>query len=104
MALDYKAIFILLGKLPRRTDDLVDQRGQVHGLRIELKLAGFDLREVEDLVDEAEKMSTRAVHARSGSVAFLRAEARCIGDHHFGQPDDRVERRAQLVAHAGDEL
>ena len=31
-------------------------------------------------------------------------EARRIGDHHLGQPDDGIERRAQLVAHAGDEL
>ncbi len=41
---------------------------------------------------------------RSGSYRFFRAEARRVADHHLGQPDDRVERRAQLVAHAGDEL
>ena len=35
---------------------------------------------------------------------FFRAEPRRIGDHHLGQPDDGVERRAQLVAHAGEEL
>ena len=29
---------------------------------------------------------------------------RGVRDHHFGQSDDGIERRAQLVAHAGDEL
>jgi hypothetical protein len=29
---------------------------------------------------------------------------RRVFDHHLGQPDNGVERRAQLVAHAGDEL
>src|SRR5262245_57642396 len=41
---------------------------------------------------------------RNGSSAFFRAEAPRVGDHHFGQADDGVERRAQLVAHAGEEL
>src|SRR6516165_4382397 len=34
---------------------------------------------------------------------LFRAEARGIGDHHLGQADDGVERRAQLVAHAGED-
>src|SRR5262249_15943492 len=29
---------------------------------------------------------------------------RGVRDHHFGQSDDGIERRAKLVAHAGDEL
>ena len=32
------------------------------------------------------------------------SKARRVFDHHLGQPDDGVERRAQFVAHAGDEL
>src|SRR5262249_55467670 len=35
---------------------------------------------------------------------FFCAEAPRVFDHHLGQPDDGVERGAQLVAHAGDEL
>ena len=42
MALDYEMILILVGKLPSRSDDFVDQRGQVHGLGIKLKLPGFN--------------------------------------------------------------
>jgi len=40
-----------LGKLARGTDDFADQRRQIHGRGIELELTGFDLREVEHLVD-----------------------------------------------------
>ena len=49
-------------------------------------------------------MLTGAVNALQWLQRLFRAEARRIGDHHLGQPDDGVERRAQLVAHAGDEL
>ena len=37
-------------------------------------------------------------------LRLFRAEPRRVGDHHLGEPDDGVERRAQLVAHAGEEL
>ena len=36
--------------------------------------------------------------------APFRSEARRVGDHHLGEPDDGIERRAQLMAHAGYEL
>src|SRR5215469_9315154 len=49
-------------------------------------------------------MSPSAVHALQRLLRLFRAEPRGVGDHHFGQPDDGIERRAQLVAHAGDEL
>ena len=45
-----------------------------------------------------------AVNALQRLQRLLRAEPRRVGDHHLGEPDDGVERRAQLVAHAGDEL
>jgi hypothetical protein len=60
--------------------------------------------QVEHLVDEAKKVSTSAVHALQRLLRLLSAEARHVADHHLGQADDGVERRAQLVAHAGDEL
>ena len=37
-------------------------------------------------------------------LRLFRAEPHGIGDHHFGEPDDGIERGAQLVAHVGDEL
>jgi hypothetical protein len=49
-------------------------------------------------------MRAGGFHALERLLHLLGAEARGIGRHHFGQPDDGVERRAQLVAHAGEEL
>jgi len=73
-------------------------------VRIELELAGLYLRQVEHLVDEAEQVRAGAVHALQRLHRLLRAEARRVGDHHLGETDDGVERRAQLVTHAGYEL
>ena len=38
---------------PRSADDLVDQRSELHGLRVEFQLTGFDLGKIKYLVDEA---------------------------------------------------
>ena len=45
-----------------------------------------------------------ALHALERLLRLFRAEPRRVGDHHLGEPDDGVERRAQLVAHIGEEL
>jgi hypothetical protein len=52
LRLDREAILVLLGKLARGLDHLVDQRGELHRLRSELKFPGFDLRQIECLIDE----------------------------------------------------
>ena len=46
---------------------------------VELELAGLDLGEVEDLVDEAEQMAAGAVHAAQRFLRLLRAEPRRVG-------------------------
>src|SRR5262245_16082350 len=42
--LNRETVLVLVSKLSCRTDDLVDQRRELHGLRIELELACFNLR------------------------------------------------------------
>ena len=49
-------------------------------------------------------MGPGGIHTAQRLQRLFRAEARRVGDHHLGQADDGVERRAQLVAHAGEEL
>src|SRR6516165_6706687 len=95
-----EAVLVLLGKLSRGADDLIDQRCELHGLWIEFELSGLDLRQIEHLVDEAKKVSAGAVHALQRLLRLFSTEARRVFDHHFGQPDDGIERRAQLVTHA----
>ena len=63
----------------------------IKGSWYKLKLAGFDLREIENLVDEAEKMTAGAMHPAQRLRRLFRAEASRIGDHHLGEPDDGVK-------------
>src|SRR6516165_392921 len=104
LRVDDEAVLVLLGKLSGGSDDLVDQRCSPHGLWVELELSGLDLRQVEHLVDEAKEVCPSAIYALQRLLRLFGAEARRVFDHHLGQPDDGVERRTQLVAHAGDEL
>src|SRR5262249_5139394 len=96
-----QAVLVLLGKLSRGADDLIDQRCELHGLCIEFEFSGLDLRQIEHLVDEAKKVRAGAVHALQWLLRFLCSEARRVFDHHFGESDDGIERCAQLMAHPG---
>src|SRR5215467_11027150 len=91
-----EAALVLLGKLTRGVDHVVDQGRELHGLRIEFELSSLDLRQVENLVDEAKKVSTSAVHALQRLLRLFCAEARRIGNQHVSEPNDGIERRAQL--------
>src|SRR3546814_8331378 len=87
------------------SSDLLDEHpaalyegAEVHLLLPELQLAGFDLREVEQIVDEAQQVLPGAVDVLRVLVV-LRVIERPEGlrRHHLGKADDGVERRAQLV-------
>ena len=73
-----------------------------NGGRLELELAGLDLREVEDVVDEPQQRVGRRC-ARSSRYS------RCSGvsarvERQLGHAEDAVHRRADLVAHVREEL
>src|SRR6185437_10158102 len=67
-------------------------------------VAGFDFGEVKDVVDELQKMAA----ADEDVVAVFELPVVQIAEdfvgEHFGESDDGVERRAQFVAHVGEEL
>ena len=80
----------------------IDER---HGLFVELVLAGLDAAEVEELVDEVEQVLAGGVDvARVLLVLRHGVRTEQLGLQHLGEADDRVERRAQLVAHRREEL
>ena len=79
-------------------------RAEFHRLGIELELAGLDLRKIEYLVDEAKQVGAGGVHTAQRFLRLFGAETRRVHDQHLGQADNRVERRSQLVAHAGEEI
>ncbi len=68
---------------------------------LELELAGLDLRQVEDVVDHLQQVPR-------GVADLARARSRCsrvvrVAAQQVGQADDGVHRRADLVAHVGQE-
>ena len=82
-------------------DDPLRDLAQVQRPLLQLRLAGRDLAEVEDVVDEREQAVRR--RAQRADVLPL-ALGQLGGGEQVGDADDRVQRRADLVADDGDEL
>jgi hypothetical protein len=79
-----------------------DRLVHVAGRELDLDLARLDLREVEHVVDELEQ-----VHAALGDRVErleLGRGHRAVALEQLGVAEHAVERRAQLVAHAREEL
>src|SRR5215831_1040719 len=91
---NHEAVVVLLSELACGADHLVDQWRQRHRFRVEVELAGLDFREIEHLVDQTEQMGAGVVDALERFQRLLGAESHRVADHHIGQPDDGVERRA----------
>ena len=78
---------------------------QIERLQVELHPAGLDLRHVQDVVDDFEQIVAAGQDVVAVFLVFLRAErAEHAAAHDLGKSDDGVERRAQLVAHIGEEF
>ena len=87
-----------------RLDDVLNQRRDGEGIEIQLHLARLDLGEVENVVDQGEKVTARTQHALQRlDLFFPPFKVASILDQHLGNPDDGVQRRAQLVADGRDE-
>jgi hypothetical protein len=99
--LDVPAMRALADHAQRFGDDAL------HGddLAREFELAGLDLRHVEDIVDDRQQMQPARMDivdvAQIFSIAHRPEE---FAANNVGKADDRVERRAQLVAHFGEEI
>ena len=88
---------LLRGERGDRADDVVEL--EVGGLEVEL--AGLDLGEIEDVVDDRQQRGAGVVDL-ADVVALLGVERRLEGE--VRQADDGVHRRADLVAHVRQEL
>ncbi len=90
-----------LGRPGQEVDDVADDVADPEVDLLDLQLAGFDLREVEDVVDDRQQRLARVPH-RLRVVALAGVE---IGlEQQVGHADDAVHRRADLVAHVGQEV
>ncbi len=74
---------------------------EIEGLLLQLEPAGLDLGVVEDVVDDPQQGVAAGAHGLD-EVALLVVQLRV--EEQARQPDHRVHRRADLVAHIGEEL
>ncbi len=72
---------------------------------IELKFARLDLGDIENVVDQFQQMHAAGVNVVDVAFVLRHLEvAEQLTSDDIGKADDRIERRAQLVAHIGEEV
>ena len=81
--------------------DVFEGIAQIHVELLELELAGFHFREVQNVIDDGEQGGA-AVADGFGVVALQGIKLRV--EQEFGHAEHAVHRRADLVAHVGEEL
>ena len=85
-------------------DPALERLGQREGRDLEIDLAGLDLREVEDVVDQRQQVACRAEDVVEVLGLLLVDLAEQLLAQHLREAADRVQRRPQLVRHVGQEL
>ena len=91
--------------LPHQAHRGLDDGADIEPILAELDLAGLDPGDIEDIVDKPQEVRAAVVNVANIFAVFGVAEGAVnLLLHDFGESDDGVERRAQLVAHGGQEL
>src|SRR5215831_3781026 len=89
--------------LERAADSLCDVLNGVIG-KFEFELASLDLGQIKHVIDQSQQMSAVGFKALKDAQHLLRWLTISAVRHQFGIAKNGVERRAQLVAHIGQEL
>ena len=94
------AFFVAIGSMVLATSSI--RGASAESFEVKLHPPCLDLGQIEDVVDQGEQVSARAEHTVE-RLGVLLQRLRILPQH-FADADDGVERRAQLVAHVGEEL
>ena len=96
-----------LGLRPHQQQGIADQAGDVAGFEVEVIGAGIDLGKVQHFGDQKPQMIAAGMDG-FGIIGIagpgLRGIAQHIAPDHLRKAQNGVERRAQLMAHGGEEL
>src|SRR6202012_1930837 len=84
--------------------DLLDKRGNLNLFEENLHLPGFDLRKIQDIIDQTEQMTARSFDFREVRNQRVLAAVGSILLKDLTIADDRIEWRAQLVTHISQKL
>ncbi len=79
---------------------VLDHLARIEALFFEFQLAGLDFREVEDVVDDRQQRLPGVVDGLREALLLVRQRG---VEQEFGHAEDAVHRRADLVAHVGQE-
>jgi hypothetical protein len=89
---------------PHQHQRVLDGSRQVEVTEVQLHPPRFDLRQIEDVVDEAQQMPARVQYVVQVLGLFVVDVAEHPLHQHFREADDRIERCAQFMRHIGEEL
>ncbi len=92
---------LVLRRLLHQAAHRIEHLAQIETDGLQFQLVRLDLGVVEDVVDDAQQLACRAVGCHH-VVALVGTERR--PQHDVQQGDDAVERRADLMAHGGQEF
>src|SRR5262252_24682 len=90
--------------LPNEDERTLDRRRQVELADLQFHSTGLDLREIKNVVNQGEEVLPRSVDVLRILLLLLIELTEHPFRHHLREPDDRVQRRAQLVGHVGEKL
>ena len=97
-------VAVLLHHGGDRGRDVFDHVRHVERLRVQIHLTGLDLGDVEHAIDQGQQMFAGGFDLREVADEAGQREVFGLLAHQFAVADDGVERRAQFVAHVGQEL
>ena len=92
---------LLVGARGQQVGDLFDRRAQVEVECFDGELSGFDLRIIEDVVDDRQE-GVRAAANGLAVIALFRVQRGV--EQQSGHADHAIHGRADLVAHVGQEF
>ena len=95
---------VALSALAHQRHRIGERRSDIECRQVELHPARLDLRQVEDVVDESQQVLARRIDVVQVILLLLVHVAKELLLQHLGKTDDRVQRRAKLMRHVGEEL
>ncbi len=93
---------LLAGFGTKELTDPGQQRGQIKRGGLKVESSGFDLGEIQHVIDETEEMFGRIVN--HGDAVLMGRGEMGVATENLGEAQNAVEGGAQLVTHTGEEL
>src|SRR5262249_55963258 len=95
---------VLGGALTHKRARVVDRKGKIECCHFQLHAAGFNLGEIENLIDQRKQMAAGGKNVVGVFGLFLVQLAEKSLPQHFRETDDGVEGRAEFMRHVGEKL